>query len=142
MADNKKQKVAEPIRVDGGIPMKPSRELQVALLFEIGKYGALRRDGLEASFIFKYHVASLEDLIRKGLVEFSLGDLRLSSVGCSLYNISFKCRQKKSKLHYDGLYAKLKTDIDNISETPAFHHEKHLAELRSARNLIYEKSIG
>jgi len=73
-------------------------------MFDLGKRigNEMSDDDLRSSFIFNYHLSSLDDILRKGLVEFSAGGLRLSSVGKTLNGITFAISESFSMLDYSG----------------------------------------
>lgn len=108
----------------GGKAVAPSRELQVALMFDLGKRigNEMSDDDLRSSFIFNYHLSSLDDILRKGLVEFSAGGLRLSSVGKTLNGITFAISESFSMLDYSGQVEQLKRNIDDLPKLPDFHY--------------------
>jgi len=128
------------LQIIGGKAAPPSRELQLAFFFDLGKctHCEMSDDDLRASFIFNYHLTSLDEIVRKGLVEFSDCGLRMSYVGTSLNEITFACSKAFSMLDYSGLVEQMKRKIDELPNIPDYHYNwqrKRLAILRTKNQM-------
>jgi len=126
----------ESLQVYAGAAVAPSRDFQIALFFELGRstYFEMSDDDLRSSFIFNYHLSSLDDIIRKGVVEFSSGGLRLSNIGISLHDITFAISNPFLMLDHSGLVQQLTRNIDDLPNIPDFYYRwqrKRLVLLRA-----------
>jgi len=116
MADHK------PIQCIDGIPVQPNRGIQVSFLLELGRIGPVTKVYVLETFIYQFHLASFDDLLKKGLMEICRNEnVQLTVIGRSLYT-NVMCNFMADRDLKNKFVEQVAKEIDNMADTPSFHY--------------------